>query len=438
MKTKFPFKELRTIAHRLPQADNLALPDFERTAIPTSDSLSTMARAYMRAYKPIMDSGCDLSGVPKQFETAYRLAIACAIHNTLRTTGTKEATLAGVALPTFTRQKLMMIMRAYPKLIAPQIVGFTSMRGPTALIGYFVSQYADPYTASSPAIAAGDNIDDATKANKGFTLVAEGDQARKNKFRIAKQTITAASHRVLGEWSQDLVEDAAADWDVDAESEHMDNCVRLMGQTIDCTAIDAIVAGLASGHQKTFDATPAASPAYDSLSPSEQRAYDEKLIRTGWVSVTNAIERTNQWGDSAQSDWVLCSPNAAQLLEGLKGFTVKQGSPDTFSVGSGPIRYLGEFTTYGGGLRVFSSPFYNRGETTHGKFLFGRQPKGVMDPGIRIAMYVPLEFTDKLYDPNTDTTTKGVRSRFAVATKDGSVADSDQLTRVYGELDVTL
>lgn len=427
-KVEFPYAELRTVARRLemPIQSELAEQDGE-----------LVGRRCAEAYAPIMKTGVDLSAVPKSMHEMYRNAIGFAIHQTIKHTRKAEATLAGVALPVFTKQKIAMIMRAYPKLVAPQLVGFFPMQGPTALIGYTVAKYDDNYTASSPTIAQGDEINDPTKANKGFTTVAEGGQAKKVTRTIARQTITATTHRDIAEWSQDLVEDGQNEWDVDMPSQLILDAADVMGQSLEVEVIDACSTDAPVAAQTSFNMRPSASPDYSTLSPSEQREWRELLIKDGAVACINKINRANHFGEGSPN-WGLCSPNAGQALEGVRGFTAVQTAPDEYGIATGAVRYIGNLNSVAGGVRLFVSEFYNRGETTTGKILFGRKPDSILGPGIRVGMYVPLQLTNELYDPNTDLFVKGLRSRYAVARKDNSVADSAQLVRTYGELTITI
>jgi hypothetical protein len=166
---------------------------------------------------------------------------------------------------------------------------------------------------------------------------------------------------------------------------------------------------------------------------------DELLVKDGIVACVNKINRANHFGNGSPN-WALCSPNAGQALEGIRGFTAVQTSPDTYDVQTGAIRYVGTMNSVAGGIRFFVSEFYGRSETTTGKMLFGRKPAGMFDPGLRLGMYVPLEVTGpELHDPNTDLTVKAYRSRYALLRKDtNQTAESAQLVRCYGKLTITL
>lgn len=439
MPKKFPYAELRSIAAKLPMArENWVLGDFDSaTQNPQANAISGMAKLYLKAYESQL-APMDLSGVPKRFETTIKLAAACAMHNALRTTTLAEATLAGVSLPVFTRQKLLVIQRAYPNLMALQLFGFLPMQGPTARMFFKTYQYASALTTSSPNIAAGDVTNDLTKVNKAYTQVNEGVNSRKVTFKYSSLDISTLDYRVTGEWSDQLVDDMMAVYDDDAVASHMDTCTWLMGLTVDRTMIDAMVAAVPTANKQTFTCKPTSNPDYNSLTPSEQDHYDERLFKDGIVPLIEKIRTTNKFSPAGEPNWALCDPQFAGRLRRIKGFTARADlDPAELEMGQGAPRDIGVIGDFG--VRVLVDPMLNIADQTTGKLYFGRRPIQKNDPALYLGMYVPAEMTRDVYNPSTGLTEKGVRSRFAVAAPNtGTNADSAELARCYGELTVTL
>lgn len=429
MSIKLPIKALREAAWKMPQAsEQYDIGDFYgRTQSPRLENITGGARRMLRSYGPILREHMDLKQVPARHRLKVELAAACAVHRIMRTTTVGEATLAKTSLTTWTTQKILSITRAYPTLFALRYFGFLPMSGPTARMFFKVRTYGDAMLNNgTPTVAAGSAVDDFANFNKNYTLAPEGSIARRMSFYQKFLDISAKDHRVLGEWTEQLVEDYMNVHNGDAVAEHMDEAWFLLGWVIDRTVFDTASANVPAGNKVTHDANPAG---YAGWTPDQQAAYDQRLFSHGVVPVIEKIRARNKFGPDSAPDFMVVGTDVARLLRRQKGFVASDRSAREIDIETGPIRDFGRFDSEN--LDVIVDPQY-----TANKAFFGRTPRRAGDPAIYLGMYVPAQLTKDLYDPNTGQTIQGVRSRFAVAAPDASEPESFELVRNYGELTV--
>src|SRR5439155_12041103 len=103
----------------------------------------------------------------------------------------------------------------------------------------------------------------------------------------------------------------------------------------------------------------------------------------------------------ASPNWAIAGTDVARLLRRQKGFTAYSSNQSEINLSTGPIRDFG--TLDAEGLRIVVDP-----QLTANKMVFGRRPVRKNDPALYLGMYIPLQMTKDLYDPNTGMTTQGV------------------------------
>jgi hypothetical protein len=450
MSSKFGITEVRQLVGRT-EAVTPNIPDFEASGgygLAESD-LSQRSKNLMTFFKPILENA-DWSGgeghdpvAAKRFETAKKLLASHAMLTRLQPgvrNLAREATTAGVDLPTFTRQLLLVITRAYAKLFTPELFGVIPLNGPTGRIHFKDYLYDSTYTGSTPNVPQNGRTDDTTIFNPKYYAAPEGTQANRIAFKYTSMDVTTSDHRVIAEWTDRLAEDAMSVFDDDADSSHMNHMAQEMARVIDRDMATSLINAVPSYNQTDFTAAPLTNPNYVALSPSEQKFYDEKLWGVGIQTVLNQILNARKWNDDGTPDWAIVGTNFALALHKLTFFLPFDRSTQEMGFGTGALRDLG--TIKASGLRFLVDPMLAvtvqnaTGDTTGANHCyFGRRPRGKNDVGLYWLPYVAMRPTRDLYDPQTGTTTKGVWNSYAIAQPNtGLNPASSQLGDVYGRL----
>jgi hypothetical protein len=347
-----------------------------------------------------------------------------------------EASTAGVDLPTFTRQVLMTITRAYPQLYTLQLFGVLPMAGPTARVHFKDYLFDSNFTGSSPNIAIGDRTDDMTKWNPDYFLVPEGTQANALRETRRFMTVTAQDYRITSEWTDQYADDSAAVYDDDVDASQAASRAWNMSRVIDRNMLTTALAAVPAANKTTWSSQPAASPNYSALSPSEKLSYDEGIYRDGILSVQHKIRISRKYNSDAEVTWGVCGNDFAYAISRLSMFHPVQTSSSEFQLEQGPIRDLG--TLKGVNIRFIVDPQMSVSGNTN-VCLLGHKPMQKDDVGIYWNPYINLQPTRDFYDPTTGKWIKAVRSRFAITAPDtNQEAASSQLADIYGLLTVTV
>lgn len=421
--------------------------DFHKTQSLREGTVSSGGKALLTYFKPYLEQANWTDGnfgmtpaARKASKEAAQLAAAHAMLNRLRM-GKKalayEATTAGVDLPTFTRQLLITISRAYAQLFTLQLFGILPLTQPTGRLHFKDYQYDQNFNGTvanpTPTISQGDRIDDITKFNPDFYKIAEGQFANKVKIHYSNLDISVSDYRVIAEWTDQLADDAMAVYDTDAEQALMDQMAQEMARVVDRTMIAAVLNNVPSANTYTWTQQPNGSNGtinYSTADMANRREYDQTLVSDGIMTTLNKIRITRKYSqDDAYPNWAVCGTNFSLALMKAQSFRpVDKGIE--MQVQTGALRDLGDLTTMG--IRFMVDVMLDSNTC-----IFGRKPTAKNDPGIYWAPYVNLQPTRDLYDPETGTTTRGVRSRFAVAQPNTGVNPaSSQLADIYGKLTI--
>ena len=428
---KFDIKTFRDQSRALP----IAVPDFQHIApVVRAQTISIEARNLLEAYKPLLntiDWESVMPGTPEakaHYKLTAQVVTAMMLRNMSRIAPKQwaaEATLAGTDIPSYARQQLFTLLRAYPQLFAIQLFAVTPLNGPDGRAFFKSFKYNKAYAATAPNIADGDRTDDLTKFNKDFFKVAQGAQANKLKFSIDSVTVAVDSYRVVGDWTYEAEDDLSALYETDINSTLTGHMSEMMGWVTDRTLIAVAQGAVPAANKITWDSTNAA--AYATYAPTEKQAYDQTLYNDGILPVINAIEAGRVY--SLTPNWMIAGPKAALKLQQVKGFTAAKNGLTGLTVSTG-MRDFGGFDALN--LRVIIDPQY-----TTNKILFGRRPSTELDPAIHYLPYRALKTTSVLEDPEFGTMIKGVYTRFGVTDPVAlaiSNANASQLADVYGEL----
>jgi hypothetical protein len=432
----FNVAELAKQARSLP----FQMPEFTPAAgsnVPSLKQLSPEAKRLLDAWKPMLERA-DLEntivGRPadrKAFEATYRLVMAQMLTNVARTGESqwvREATTAGADVPTYAQQNLAVILKSFPQMFALQLFPVLPLSGPDGRIYFKVTKYDSAYTQSSPNVAVGDVVDDMTKFNKDFTKAAEGAQAKHIKTTMSSMTVSVDSHRLTSEWTYEAEEDIAAVYGINLNSSLINDMSFLLANGVDRNMIDSAIANASS--TQSWDATPAASPDYSTLTPSEAKAYDEQIWANGILPLITKIQRKRNF--STTPDWFVVGTSLAERIQKLSTFVgVPNDAGNALTLSVGGLRDIGTIRPLN--IRVIVDVQMNTE-----KGLLGYKPRGTFDPAISLLMYRPVRVTGKVESPGTGEYEQGVYSRYGIGDPDtGQNALSSQLGDAYGVLTVT-
>lgn len=423
------FEQAAKLPERMPELSSYGADPVVRE----SARLSPQASAMLEAFKPLLeraDLGNSMVGrkdVAKRFEHNTKLVMAQMLRNTfglLPQVWHKEATLAGTDIPSYARQNIAMILRAFPRMFATQLFPVTPLAGPDGRIYFFNTKYNTALTTSSPTIASGDRLDDITKFNSNYAVTAEQGTAKALKVDISSIVVSASSYRLASTWTYEAEDDMSALYGESVEQALINEMTRLMGWTVDRTLIDAAVSDANS--TGTWTAQPAG---YSTLAPSEKKAYDETLWADGILPLITAMQRKRSFNTSP--DWFVVGTTLAERIQKLTSFVPfanAQGNDLSFNTGA--LRDVGTLSAIG--IRVLVDP-----QLSADVGVMGHYPANSFDPAIHFMPYRPVRVTGRLERPVTGDYDRGVYSRFGVARKNGSYADSSQLGDAYGTLTVS-
>jgi hypothetical protein len=429
--------ELMSAARKAP----FRTPDFTPLGggpVPTLSTLSAEGKAMIATWKPLLEAagisdgsmGIGSDPYRKAFAIQNELLVAQMLTNVSHirnSTLQKEATLvSGSDVPSYARQMIAMILRAFPQMFATQLFAVTPFSGPDGRIYFRTSKYNSALAASgsNPAVADGDGMHDLTKFNKLYAQRDELQAARKTKLSITSMTASVESYRVTSEWSYEAEDDFSALYGGDLGSALVQQNAMLLAWTTDRVLISA--AGDTANTTQEWEAEPTG---YAALAPSEKKAHQETLWTDGILPLITAMQLKRSF--TTTPTWCVCGATFSERLQKLTTFVPHvnaAGDAMTFSVGG--LREVGTLRQLG--IRVIVDPMMSADMA-----LFGSKPMSSFDPAIHYCPYQPIRATGVLELPNTGQYEKGVYSRFAVVQKDtGSQADSEQLGDPYGILEV--
>ena len=470
MKTIAEVKSLCTKIRRPELMESMESLQSQMTTgqIISADGVSSRNKAMLTFFKPILERADWTGGdghnpvYSKQLETTKKLLACHAMLNKLRM-GPKrlakeaqlwnEVTTAGVDLPTFVRQLLLTITRAYARLFTIELFGVLPLNQPYGRINFKDYLYGDTYTGSLPNTTGQvSRTDDITAFNTGYYQVGEGQDSRSIEFKYSNLDVSVNDFRVIGQWTDQLSDDAMSVYDDDAESSLIDHMAQEMSRVIDRSMITATLNAIPAANIASWNATPTSNPNYVALSPAEQEKYDAQLYRIGINQVTQQIRTTCKYNDMGEPEWGICGTNFAYALNKVsmfRAFESKGGSE--IDIQRGALRDIGTLQTTGVRYLVdvmLGITAYNTGVSgatlsngvysADGWCIYGKKPRVKSDWGIYWMPYINLQPTRDLYDPKSGTTTKGVRSRWAIAQPNtGLNPASAQLGYPYGLLQVT-
>jgi hypothetical protein len=429
--------ELRTAAGRLPEKfDDFAL---SRGPI-TASGLTSGGEQTLERFKPYLDAvdwhGAEGIRGPKhirqQFEMTYRLMVAHALMILARTNQPRlhaEATLAGTDIPTFTRQLIRTVLRAYPKLITPQLFPVQPLFQSDGRIYFELTKYDSAYASSTPNVSANDVTADLTKFNAGFfEQNAQMADLGMLKVDLSNYIVVSAITKGLAALSSlQAEEDFSSTYGRDYNALLSERFVSHLQWVIDREMLNAALNNVPAGNVVTWKRQPTInSVAWANQLPSEKSAWRETIWHDGFLPVFTAIYNRHY----VRPNWAVAGAAAAEDISRVSSFKPILVDDSTIDMRQGAIRDIG--TVDNGGMRVLVDPQLNTDTV-----LFGYRPTMEMEPAIVFCPYRAIGMAPDLTYPRQLKREKGAYTRFAIGKPDATVPESAHLADCYGKLTVS-
>lgn len=372
----------------------------------------------------------------EKFTPYYKLLVAEMLRRTLKSASrnpkaleaeyehAQESTLAGSGgIPTFGRQLIKIISKAYPRMIAPQLFPVAPLQGPEGRIYFELIKYGTAFSSSAPNISSGDLVSDLTKfnvgyANKGQTLAAnEVDYDLSNYVLVSSEIKRLTNTRSV-----------EADIDLeDFDGDDLETVIRgkldwLLKWITDRDLIQAAAAAVPTANVVQWDATGYGSH----TEPSEKMAWYNTL----WAKAASRVKRLIFETRFIEPNWVICGPKAAEYLMRVKTFVALERDAYNLDVRTGAISDMGSVEA--GQTRVLKDPQFQTNA-----ILFGYRPESPMEPAVHFCPRRPVTFFPQLIYPNTATKVSGAFTMYGIAEPNtGSYPYSSILGECYGKIEI--
>lgn len=342
----------------------------------------------------------------------------------------KEATLTGSDVPTFTKQLIRTVLRAYPRLITPQLFPVVPLNAPDGRIYFELNKYNTYFSnAAGPVISDGSVTADLTKFNSAY-FKQNSQLENLNLIKIDLSNfivVSAETYGVAAESSLQAEEDMQSIYGENYNTKISERMAYHLSWVIDRIMIDTAILNVPAANRVTWKRTPTInSVAWAAQAPTEREAWRNTIWREGILPVRTAIF-TQQY---VLPNWMVVGTNVAQDIEGCSMFKPVREDTTVISMRQGAIRDLG--TMDGGSMRVLVDPQMNANYC-----LIGYRPQAEMEPAITFCPYRPIGFANDLWDPKSLKHTKGAYTRFAIGDPDPTNNESQRLGCVYGLLTVS-
>lgn len=402
---------------------NAVQGDFNAKPVIHAEDLSDTGKRMLETYKPLLeaiefnDQRKGILGTKQNREMytdTYKLLIAEMVHMLLKTPIgqlQRESMVAGTDATTYHKQIIRTVLRAFPRLIAPQLVPVIPMTGPTARIYFELMKYDTTYASSSPNVAVGDTLDDLTKFNSGYA-VQPAQLTDLNAIKLSLENyveISEATHGLSATSSLQFEDDIATVHGRDYNNYMSDRLVAMLSWFIDRNVIGALVNAVPAANVVTWTRQPSINgTAWANLNPSERIAWRETIWRDAFIPARTKIFNNRY----EYPNFAICGSLAAEDITGLSQFHPVEGD-GSVTINVGGIRDLGALDN--GSLRVLIDP-----QLASNLIILGVRPTEQFKPSVVWAPYRPIGFAPDLYYPRSLKHEKGAYTRFGIAKPTGT------------------
>ena len=219
--------------------------------------------------------------------------------------------------------------------------------------------------------------------------------------------IVAKTRKLKAVWTPELAQDLNAYHSIDAEAELTAMLSEYISLEIDLENLDMLIV---NAQTEEFWSTTIAN-VFDPV--TRTFVADSNVAAQAWTNqtwfetlgqkiqkVSNKIHQLTLRGGA---NFIVCSPDAATVLETIPGFTVETDG-DTLKFAAG-VTQIGSFQNR---YTVYKNPYM-----LTNVMLLGYKGANFLETGAVYAPYVPLVMTPLVYDPDNFTPRRGVMTRYA-------------------------
>lgn len=392
--------------------------------------LSPACKRLVESFKPLIEAADIENAMPgskqrtKAYEGQVALNMAAALTRVWKTNPQqwhKEATLAGTDIPTFTRQVIATIQRAYPRLFTMQLFVTTPLNGPTGRIYFRTFKYDSAFSAPNP-ISSGDPTNNLSNFNTDYVQTDQGELAKGFRYSREHMDVSVTSYRVASDWTYEAENDDSDQFGGNVESEITQHMSQMLMWTTDRLMIDAALADANSS--QTWDYNPAS---YSSWTPDQQMAYNQTIWGEGILKLINKVQQKRHY--EIVPDWMVVGIDLAEQIQKVSTFVPVGRQPD-MSMSIGAFQDVGTLSALG--IRIMVDP-----QLSAKKGVLGFKPASRSVPCIHYCPQRAIGFSERIDDPRYGKYVKGAYTRFAIARKSGdSTAADAQLGDLYGVFEI--
>lgn len=229
-------------------------------------------------------------------------------------------------------------------------------------------------------------------------------------FDVKIAQVEAKARRAKIVLSQESIEDLKALHGLDAESELLANVASQFTLEIDRTGIAAM-----------YLASTESTATFDRIPPSGIAELDHlRGLFTTMSSLSGVIHRKTL---RRPANFAVTSPDIMALFEQFsshadyRGIWTDGAPPLTTDIQTGsamPSQAPGQFGIYRAGMlknrwSMYEDPFFTRDT-----MMLGLRGDSYLDSGFVYAPYIPIQMTQGLFDPNTTSLVRAIRTRYAM------------------------
>lgn len=397
-----------------------AMADFNSRPVIDESALSPAGKKMLDVYKPYteaIDWDNPEKGIrgPKavrdKFKDTYKMLVAEQVHKMIQMSGEqirKESMVAGTDSTTYHKQIIRTVLRAYPRLIAPQLVPVVPMTGPTARIYFELMKYDTAFASSSPNISVGDTMDDLAKFNSGYAAQA-AQLTDLNAIKLSMENyieISETTHGLSATSSLQFEDDIETVHGMNYNNYMSDKLFSMLQWFVDRQVVYALYNAVPAANSTDWDRHPTInSVLWANQAPSEQKSWREELWSQAILPAMNQIYTARY----EFPNFMLCGRNAANDIRALAMFQpIDVFNPNSVNIQTGGVRDLG--TLDSGQLRVLVDP-----QLSLNTIVLGIRPMEAFKPAVCWCPYRAIKFAEDLYYPRSLKHEKGAYTRFGIA-----------------------
>jgi hypothetical protein len=225
-------------------------------------------------------------------------------------------------------------------------------------------------------------------------------------IQMKSEAIVAKTRKLKAQWTPEFAQDLNAYQSLDAEAELTSIMSEYIALEIDLENLDMLIQD-ASAWDEYWSAQNnrslnAAKTGFDDLGFFNTQGQWFQTLGTKFQKVSNKIHQKTLRGGS---NFLVCSPNVATIIESIPGFASSSDGDVTKASYAFGIQKAGQMNSR---YTVYKNPYMQEGV-----ILMGYRGSQFLETGAVFAPYIPLIMTPLVYDPETFTPRKGLLTRYA-------------------------